>query len=155
MIQVDAIGCRRHDTPARQTMAGTPPHDCCKDCPALKTPDTDGPWYHLCYTNPISHEREALLTADECGKFKGKGVDPCQRCGLSVFPSEADCRDFYRMMAPAVASKWKFVAVAELKPEHGWVKPSIGKHPNHHTWWPATEVTERCSLFRVLPGELS
>jgi hypothetical protein len=135
-------------------MAGTPPHSCCPDCPEVGTPDTNGFWFHLCCTDPASTEGDAFRTAHECDKYKK--ADRCQRCGISVFPTEADCRQFYRMMTGPVAkdNKWKFVAVAELAPEHGWVMPTRGRHPAHHTWWPAVEVEDRCSLFTVLPGEL-
>ena len=128
-------------------MAGTRHADCDNGCPPDGTPDVSGKWYHLCCTDPVSHTGEVLKTAKECGKFPK--ADACQRCGISVFPSAADCVLLSKILPPAVSSKWKFVAVAVLSPAEGWVKPTPGKLPSHHTWWSSNEVIDRCSFFII------
>ncbi len=85
------------------------------------------------------------MTAEETGKFRTG--DPCQRCGISVFPTEVDCLLLLRILPAAVTQKWTHIASGVLTPEHGWAKVTPGRIPTHHTWWPAAEVIDRCKLF--------
>lgn len=125
------------------------PYDCPNGCPPKEAQPTNCELFHLCCTNPVSHSGGTLRTAKETGKFKNK--NPCQRSGISVFPSLKDCELLKKILPPHVSDKWKFVASAKLTPSHGWVMLTKGTLPTHHTWWPSVEAEpQRCSLFVVV-----
>jgi hypothetical protein len=124
------------------------PHDCPDDCPPKEASPADGEFFHLCCTNPVDHTGGTLLTAKESGKYKND--DPCRRCGISVFPSLAVCKLLKKILPPRISDRWKFVSSARLTPNHGWVMPTEGTLPTHHTWWPSVEAeSQRCLLFVV------
>jgi len=126
-------------------MAGTKNTPCHPDCPPAGTADVDGVFYHLCCSDPITHEGETLRTASEMQKFL-EG-EPCQRCGISVFPTAADCVKLKTLLPVRVSGKWTHIGRAHLRPNHGWVKLTGGRVPSHHTWWPSRELTNLCELF--------
>ena len=125
------------------------PHDCPEGCPPQEANPCAGEYFHLCCSNPVSHTGGTLRTAKEENKFKNS--DQCQRCGISVFPSLADCKQLKSILPARISGKWKFVAVAQLNASHGWAKLTGGTLPSHRTWWPSVEAEpQRLSLFVVV-----
>lgn len=128
-------------------MAGVRCPDWPDGCPYPDATDPNGEYFHLCCGNPLSHDGGAFLTAAERRVYEKKC--PCQRNGISVFPSINRCLELKRKMSPAVSEKWTHVAVATLGPEHGWVKPTPGMVSEHTTWWPSHGLADRIALFAV------
>ena len=131
-------------------MAGT--HAKCNEsnCPPADAQDCNGNYYHLCHNDPISPDGDTLLTAKENNKYPG--VDPCLRCGISVFPTAADCVEHFKAMSQKIRAKWRYIAKGALKPEHGFVKHTPRGNPKskHHTWWPSDDIADRFPLFNVI-----
>ena len=125
-------------------MAGIRDVRCHPNCPPSDTPDVDGEYFHLSCSDPVSHLGGTLKTASEMNTNRKK--DPCQRCGLSMFLSSADCLLLISFLPLHITAKWTHIASAQLKPAHGWLKPTDGA-PNHHTWWPSADLSDRCILF--------
>ena len=126
-----------------QAPDGWPP-----DCPPSDADPTNGEYFHLACANPLSFAGGSFQTAVENGLFNKSC--PCQRCGISVFPSEKDLLDFLDLLTPAKIKRWKCIAKADLTPEHGVVKFTRGASPRHMTWWTALDKKDRIVLFVIV-----
>jgi len=111
------------------------------DCPLPDARDCDGTVYMLSLA--------AVLTAEQCRSQaeRGRAVDAggeyvCMRHGLSVFPKLESCRHQGQLF-PRLGSK---IMSAHLTAEHGKVRLTSGKQPDHMTWWPYAKVA-RHELF--------
>lgn len=97
------------------------------DCPPLDAKDAEGTVYRIAKSNPpLAAE---LATHHEMGR--AVGAPACLRCGLSVFRDFADAVHSRRLF-PKLGG---FIASANLRPEHGKTKITVGRFPTHTTWW--------------------
>ena len=81
-----------------------------------------------------------FLTHRESGRMPD--ADPCLRSGLSVFGQRPDAVH----QAQLFPRLGRHIAVANLRPEHGFTRLTRGKFPSHSTWWVHVGV-DRASLF--------
>ena len=118
------------------------------DCPPEDAAGADGVYYHMLKSWP-PHATKDLRTSHES---KNKAIitrNPCQACGLSVYPDPELVRDNYARLVesnPALRGNWKHVAMMTLTTAFGKVKETDGGTPRHHTWWPCDGLSRESAL---------
>ena len=102
-------------------------------CPPDDSEYPNGTVYH--FTNKRNPKEKDFLTHMQRQKPCN---DRCKGCGLSVFTI---FEEMLRLKGLPYFKK-KFIASANLKPDHGKIKntPSAATSEDHHTWWVPTNV---------------
>lgn len=114
-------------------------------CPLPNAIDCSSRVYKICKSTPPS-AKDFMTHAEKNIAKDAAGAAACMRHGLSVFPTFESC-DHLKRFRPRLG---KYIATAELRPEHGKIADTPnGENPRHQTWWPYVDVA-REEIFAVV-----
>lgn len=105
-----------------------------EQCPPKDARACKGIFYRIATGNPAQSAdffSQRRLAPDRV--FKGKGIDECIACAVSLFSHLEDAKK--RMKLPKF--KQAHIAAIELHPKDGWMKKTFSD--SHYSWWRTTD----------------
>lgn len=113
-------------------------------CPPTNAANCDGAYFHLVGQDPPG--TDDLKSFAERGRtLRSVPPCPCMPYGLSVFADRNDVLHMHRAM-PRLG---RFVAMLQLRAEHGKILLTPGQRPSHHTWWPCSDCVRGTCVEKI------